>query len=219
VTNAPIGRNESSPRLNWVNSFPVTSIRYGIDFIGPQFWNGQDAELAVTGPNVGSNLYVQAPFSGTIGAAVFAAKERKIPAIAFSGLSGGNLAWNTTPVPERSTLYAELATILTNAVVESGKPYLPEDVFLNVNFPTVGNKCNKASQFKWVLSRINIGLFSAPDIQHCGSTRLPMEAAVVLSDGCYISVSVGDAKDKTTAPKEKQAIVRDKLQGLLTCLP
>ncbi|KAL2123645.1 hypothetical protein VTJ04DRAFT_10 [Mycothermus thermophilus] len=219
VTNAPIGRNESSPRLNWVNSFPVTSIRYGIDFIGPQFWNGQDAELAVTGPNVGSNLYVQAPFSGTIGAAVFAAKERKIPAIAFSGLSGGNLAWNTTPVPERSTLYAELATILTNAVIESGKPYLPEDVFLNVNFPTVGNKCNKASQFKWVLSRINIGLFSAPDIQHCGSTRLPMEAAVVLSDGCYISVSVGDARDKTTAPKEKQAIVRDKLQGLLTCLP
>ncbi len=219
ANSGPIGRNATSPRLNWVNSFPVTSMRYGIDTIGPQFWNGGAPELAVSGPNVGSNLYLAVPFSGTVGAAVYAAKKEKIPAIAFSGASDGTLAWNTSPEPLRSKLYAELATTLTNSVIASGKPYLPEDVFLNVNFPEVGGQCTEASQFKWVLSRINVGLFSAPDTKQCGETRLPTEASVVGTDGCYISVSVGDANDKTTAPAAKQAVVLKKLQSMLACLP
>ncbi len=219
ANSGPIGRNATSPRLNWVNSFPVTSMRYGIDTIGPQFWNGEAPELAVSGPNVGSNLFLAVPFSGTVGAAVYAAKNEKIPSIAFSGASDGTLAWNTSPEPLRSKLYAQLATTLTNAVIASGKPYLPENVFLNVNFPEVAGQCTEASQFKWVLSRINIGLFSAPDTKQCGSTRLPTETSVLDTDGCYISVSVGDANDKTTAPAEKQAVVLRKLQSMLTCLP
>ncbi|CAP67474.1 uncharacterized protein PODANS_6_11300 [Podospora anserina S mat+] len=218
-TNQPIGRNESSPRLNWVNSFPVTSMRYGIDTIAPPFWNGQAPELAVSGPNVGSNVYVQVHFSGTVGAALFAAKERRVPAIAFSGLSSGTLAWNTTPVPTRSLVYAQVASKLVDAVVSSGKPYLPEDVFLNVNLPKVEGKCTDPHNFKFVLSRINVGLFSAKDVYHCGTDRLPLEASVALSDDCLVSVSVGDANDKTTAPKEKQDIVLNKLRGLFTCLP
>ncbi|KAL2189286.1 survival protein sure-likephosphatase/nucleotidase-like protein [Thermothelomyces heterothallicus CBS 203.75] len=218
ANSGPIGRNETSPRLNWVNSFPATSMRYGIDTIGPQLWNGEGAELAVSGPNVGSNAYLAVHFSGTVGAAVHAAKNAKIPAIAFSGASEGTLAWNSPEEP-RSRVYAELAATLTNAVIASGKPYLPEDVFLNVNFPKVEGQCTEASQFKWVLSRINVGLFSAPDTEQCGSTRLPTEVSVLDTDGCYISVSVGDANDKTTAPAEKQAAVRDKLKSMLTCLP
>ncbi|AEO57220.1 survival protein sure-likephosphatase/nucleotidase-like protein [Thermothelomyces thermophilus ATCC 42464] len=218
ANSGPIGRNETSPRLNWVNSFPATSMRYGIDTIGPQLWNGEGPELAVSGPNVGSNLYLAVQFSGTVGAAVHAAKNAKIPAIAFSGASEGTLAWNSPEEP-RSRVYAELAATLTNAVIASGKPYLPEDVFLNVNFPKVEGQCTEASQFKWVLSRINVGLFSAPDTEQCGSTRLPTELSVLDTDGCYISVSVGDANDKTTAPAEKQAVVRDKLKSMLTCLP
>lgn len=194
-------------------------MRYGIDTIAPPFWNGQAPELAVSGPNVGSNLYLQVHFSGTVGSAVYAAKEAKIPAIAFSGASDGTLAWNTSPVPQRSLVYAELAAKLTNAVIASGKPYLPEDVFLNVNFPKVEGKCTQASQFKFVLSRINIGVFSDVDVEHCGDDRLPAELSVVLTDGCYVSVSVGDANDKTTAPAEKQAVVRDKLRNLWTCMP
>jgi broad specificity polyphosphatase/5'/3'-nucleotidase SurE len=194
-------------------------MRYGIDTIGPQFWNGQAPELAVSGPNVGSNLYLAVHFSGTVGAAVYAAKTEKIPAIAFSGASEGTLAWNTSPEAQRSKVYAELAATLTNAVIASGKPYLPEDVFLNVNFPKVSTQCTQASQFKWVLSRINIGVFSADDVQQCGKTRLPTETSVVGTDGCYISVSVGDATDKTTAPAAKQAVVLKKLQSMLTCLP
>lgn len=194
-------------------------MRYGIDTIGPQLWNGEAPELAVSGPNVGSNLYLAVFFSGTVGTAVYAANEAKIPAIAFSGASTGTLAWNMSPEPLRSKLYAELATTLTNAVIASGKPYLPENVFLNVNFPEITDECNDASKFKWVLSRINIGVFSDSDVEHCGDDRLPTELSVVNKDGCYISVSVGDAKDKTTASAEKQALVLQKLRSMFTCLP
>ena len=214
-----IGANATNPRLNWVNSYPVTAMRFGISTISTQFWNGQLPDIAVSGPNVGSNLWLSVPFSGTVGAAVYAAHEAGVPSIAFSGASDGTLAWNTSPHPARSLVYGELARRLTDAVLASGKPYLPSEVWLNVNFPEVGGECTKADDFKWVLSRINIGLFSAPDVNHCGGTRLPTETSVVNHEGCFISVSVGDATDKTTAPEEKQAIVLQKLGNLLTCLP
>ncbi|KAH6612196.1 survival protein sure-like phosphatase/nucleotidase [Chaetomium sp. MPI-SDFR-AT-0129] len=218
ANSGPIGRNETDPRLNWVNSYPATSMRYGIDTIGPQLWDGAAPEFAVAGPNVGSNLFLAVQFSGTVGAAVYAAKTAKIPSIAFSGASDGTIPFSDPEAP-RSKVYADLATSLTNAVIDSGKPYLPEDVWLNVNFPKVEGQCTDVSQFKWVLSRINVGVFSEPDTEQCGGTRLPTETSVLDTDGCYISVSVGDANDKTTAPAEKQAVVLEKLQSILTCLP
>jgi 5'/3'-nucleotidase SurE len=195
-------------------------MRYGIDTIAPPFWNGNPPELAVSGPNVGSNLFLAVPFSGTVGAAAYAAHDAKIPALAFSGASEGTLAWNTTPEPQRSRVYAQLAATLTQAVVKSGKPYLPEDVFLNVNFPEVKGDCTDVSKFKFVLSRINIGIFSEKDVDWCGGDRLPTEQSVIDAEGgCYVSVSVGDARDKTTAAADKQAVVLSKLRSILTCLP
>lgn len=214
-----MGVNSTSPRLNWVNSYPATSIRYGIDTFGPQAWDGEAPELAVTGPNVGNNLWLAVPFSGTVGAAVYAVQEVGIPAIAFSGSGeGGSLPWNEDPVPRRSLVYAELATKFTGAVVDSGEPYLPEDTWLNVNFPDVTDECPDANSFKFVLSRINPGAFSEDDVEHCGDDRLPTETEVVNKEGCYVSVSVGDV-DKTTAPADRQAVVLEKLEDLLTCLP
>lgn len=46
------GFNSSDPRLNYVNSFPVTSIAYGISTLSPKFFQGPP-DFAVTGPNVG----------------------------------------------------------------------------------------------------------------------------------------------------------------------
>jgi 5'/3'-nucleotidase SurE len=215
----PVGSNATNPRLNWVNSFPVTSLKFGLDTFGPQVWDGAEPELVVTGPNVGSNLWIQVPFSGTVGAAVHAVREARIPAIAFSGFSAGTLAFDTSPVPQRSLVYAQLATQLTDAIVASGAPYLPEDVWLNVNMPAVKDECTDPAKFSWVLSRINPGIFSQDDVEHCGGHRLPTETEVVLSGGCKISVSVGDAKDKTTASADKQAVVLDKLKDMLSCMP
>ncbi|KAH9883496.1 sure-like protein [Xylariomycetidae sp. FL2044] len=217
-TNAPIGTNETNTRLNWVNSFPVTSARYGLDTIAPPFWDGQAADLVVSGPNVGTNLWLQVPFSGTVGVAAFASGERGIPAVAFSGASSGTLAFDTNPVPARSTVYAQLIAQLTDAVLASGTPYLPEDVWLNVNMPEVEGDCTDPANFKWVLSRINPGIISEPDVEHCGTDRLPTETDVILGGGCNIAVSVGDSTDKTTAPAEKQAVVLEKLGDMLVCL-
>ncbi|PNY30057.1 Acid phosphatase [Tolypocladium capitatum] len=215
----PVGSNATRPDLTWVNSFPATSIRYGIDSVGPRLWRGAAPELAVTGPNVGTNLWLSVLISGTVGAACFAAHDAGIPAIAFSGASAQRAAWDVSPVPNRSIVYAQLATALTNKIVASGKPYLPEDVFLNVNFPKVEGACTNATDFKWILSRINPGTFSRPDVEWCDSTRLPTELSVAGRDGCYISVSIGDASDKTTVNDGRQKVVLDKLRDMLVCLP
>lgn len=55
------GHNDTRPDLNWINSFPVTAMKYGIDTFGPQLWNGSAPEFAVAGPNVGTNVFVQLP--------------------------------------------------------------------------------------------------------------------------------------------------------------
>jgi 5'/3'-nucleotidase SurE len=169
---------------------------------------------------VGSNVGIQVPFSGTVGAAVHAVKNARIPAIAFSGKSANHAAWNEEP-PLSAKIYAELALNVTTTVLESGTPYLPAGVWLNVNFPEVSDRrCNDPKQFKYVLSRINkAGFLSSDDVEWCGSERLPEESDVVKEEGCYASISVGDANDKTTADGERQAEVLEKLKPILSCLP
>ncbi|PWY75396.1 acid phosphatase precursor [Aspergillus heteromorphus CBS 117.55] len=212
------GYNASQPRWNYVNSYPVTSIKYGINTLSPEYFDGAPA-LAVTGPNVGTNLGLDVFFSGTVGAATYAA-EVGIPAIAFSGDTGSQTAWDVT-TPTYSTVYAELATKVTDELVAAGTPYLPDEIWLNVNFGAVGDStCTSADDFKFVLSRIftAIPLLTPADVETCGSTRLPTETKVVDSDGCYASISVGLASDKLDANATMQAVVLDKLSGLLTCL-
>ena len=217
------GFNASDPRLNYVNSYPVTAIKTGISTTAPKLWNGKAPELALTGPNVGSNVAIQVPFSGTVGAATYAVKTAKIPAIAFSGQSGDPTAWNQ-PTPLYSKIYADLALNITTTIINSGKPYLPDNTWLNVNFPAVSStKCNNVNQFKYIFTRINTGLIgSADDITICGTTaRLPWEAdvAVIRGNSCYVSISPGDANDKTTVSADKQQIVYNKLKPILSCLP
>ncbi|KAF1945348.1 sure-like protein [Clathrospora elynae] len=215
----PTGANVTDPRLNYVNSFPVTSIKFGIDVVAPKLWNGAKPELALTGPNVGGNVAIQVPFSGTVGAAVYAVKTAQIPAIAFSGKTGDPTAWNASTTLH-SRVYADLALNVTTTIINSGKPYLPANTFLNVNFPAVSDtECNNLSEFKYIFTRINIGLLSARDADWCGSTRLPWETDVVNRDGCFVTISPGDANDKTTvndAAVQQQIIT--KLKPILSCL-
>lgn len=219
ANSGPTGTNATNPRLNWVNSYPATSMRYGITTFGPGLWDGAAPELAVSGPNVGSNVgFIQVEFSGTVGAACYAVGQG-IPGIAFSGITDGNLPWNTVPVPARSLVYADLAQNLTDAVLAAGAPYLPDGVFLNVNMAGVTSTCSDASKFQFVLSRINTpSLLSSADVQRCGDEWLPTEKSVV-DAGCYVSVSVGTCSDKSTADATAQQTVVDKLGSLLTCLP
>ncbi|KAL9594182.1 MAG: hypothetical protein Q9219_007180, partial [cf. Caloplaca sp. 3 TL-2023] len=212
------GFNASNPRFNYVNSYPVTSIRYGIQTLSPKFFGGAP-ELAVAGFNVGANLGSTTLISGTVGAATEAAKE-SIPAIAFSGTTGSQTAW-TAPVETYVNIYADLSTNVTQTLIASGKPFLPSNIWLNVNYPAVsGTSCSSPRDFKFVLSRINsAGSSAAADVTTCGRSRLPTESSVVGTRGCFASVSVGRANTKGDASAAEQAVVSKKLGKILSCLP
>ncbi|KAL8690578.1 MAG: hypothetical protein Q9218_004012 [Villophora microphyllina] len=213
------GSDASNNRLNYVNSYPVTSMRYGIQTLSPQFFDGQP-DLAVAGFNVGANLGSTTLISGTVGAATEAAKEG-IPAIAFSGSTGSQIAYTTSPVPSYVTTYAALSTNVTQTLLASSKPYLPSNIWLNVNYPTSSSSsCSKPSDFNFVLSRINTAASgAAADVKTCGKSRLPTESAVVGTKGCYASISVGNAATKGDTTAANQAVVLGKLGHILSCLP
>jgi len=216
----PKGDNSSKPRFNYVNSFPVTSMRYGIQTLSPKFFGGPP-DIAVAGFNVGANLGTTVLISGTVGAATEAVKEG-IPGIAFSGTTGSQTAWNVSPVPSYAHVYATLSTEVTQALIGSGKPYLPATIWLNVNFPaSTGTSCSSASDFKFVLSRIYTAIpdVTPKDVVTCSNGgRLPTETTVVNTAGCYASISVGVAATKTDADEAAQAVVLQKLSSILSCL-
>jgi hypothetical protein len=215
-------------------------MRYGIQTLSPKFFGGAP-DIAVTGPNVGSNLGVVVLASGTVGAATEAVKEgmyldgifpRKqcspvcsstgIPGIAFSGVSGSPTAWNAR-TPSYSTVYAQLATQFTSAVLNGGpKPYLPSNVYINVNFPaSSSSSCSSAADFRFVLSRIYpaVPVLTPKDVVTCGNGgRLPTESSVTGSKGCLVSVSVGKASTKGDANAAEQQAVLNRLRGVLTCM-
>lgn len=211
---------------------------YGIQNLSDTYF-GTDPDLAVAGPNVGgngtpnpnssapaaniliANLGATVWFSGTVGAAT-AASKAGIPGIAFSGSTGDQTAWNVSPVPFYSTVYAELSTNITNTLLASGAPYLPTDIWLNVNYPaSTSTSCASASDFSFVLSRIfDATIFSGDDAVTCGNGgRLPTETTVVDTTGCYASISVGSTNLDIDASQADQTTVLQKLEGILSCLP
>ncbi|KAI4716826.1 acid phosphatase [Aureobasidium sp. EXF-10727] len=222
--------------ISYVNSFPATAMKYGIEKAEKRY--GRKPDLAISGINLGSkrtqrpstylrcidkrtdNLGIMVPFSGTVGAATQAA-ILGIPAISFSGSSGTPTPWSTE-TPLHSKLYAELAGQFTSFLLTSGAPYLPPNTFLNVNFPAVEMKqCSRAADFKFVLSRLYEPVFGimGPDVSTCGAEkRLPSEWKVLQRERCYVSVSVGVATTKRDARAEVQEIVRKRLGDVLSCL-
>jgi len=210
-------------------------MRYGIQTLAPKYFQGPP-DIAVAGFNVGgkrswifliqtptesislANLGTTVLISGTVGAATEAAKEG-IPAIAFSGTTGSQTEYTASREPYVN-VYAYLSTNVTQSLVASGKPYLPSNIWLNVNYPAVsGGICSSTADFKFVLSRINSALSSTPaDISTCGSSRLPTETKVVGTAGCYASISVGVATTKGDASAADQAVGLTKLATILSCL-
>jgi 5'/3'-nucleotidase SurE len=195
-------------------------MRYGIQNLSQTYFGGPP-DIAVAGPNVGTNLGLVAQGSGTVGAATEAVKEG-IPGIAFSGSTGSQTAWNA-PVQTYEQVYADLSTTVTQALVSSGKPYLPSNAWLNVNYPAVSSSsCSSTSSFKFVLSRINtaIPILTPKDVTTCNNGgRLPTESKVVGTAGCYASISVGVATTKLDASASTQQVVLNKLGSILSCLP
>lgn len=52
-----VGANSTMPRFNYVNSYPVTSMRYGIQNLSQTIFGGVP-DIAVAGFNVGGELFI-----------------------------------------------------------------------------------------------------------------------------------------------------------------
>lgn len=62
----------------------MTAVRCGLDELGPRVWGSEPCELVIAGPNEFWNMADEALNSGTIHMAMYAAANRKIPAIAVA---------------------------------------------------------------------------------------------------------------------------------------
>ncbi|KAI0759170.1 sure-like protein [Irpex lacteus] len=215
------GFNISDPRLNWVNSFPVDSVRFGIQTLAPKFFGGAP-QFVVAGPNVGNNLGTVVLNSGTVGAACEAAKEG-IPSVAFSGQSNAQVSYTSlrlTPTSLQSIaalVNSQLTVKFVNALLNGGSGVIvPANTTINVNTSEIKN-CTDPDEFDFVFAR-NLADSSAIDVTTCGSDHLPAEADVIDAAGCHVSVSVINAVTKTDVDADTQAVVFNRIKNILSCL-
>ncbi|KDQ23809.1 hypothetical protein PLEOSDRAFT_1048318 [Pleurotus ostreatus PC15] len=213
-----VGFNETDPRLNYVNAFPVDSVRFGIQTLAPKFFNGKP-DIVISGSNVGifRNALMSTEFSG---AAAEGSKEG-IPSIAFSGATASHISYTSLesdPTSQDSIaarIYSSLILTFVNKLLDGPGDILPLHTFLNVNFAPTDN-CPTAESFKFIFTRLIPNPF-VKDVNTCGKDHLPDETTTV-AKGCFASVTALDDRLKLDVGKEKQAQVLGRLNGLVSCL-
>ncbi|KAJ8472946.1 hypothetical protein ONZ51_g8184 [Trametes cubensis] len=235
------GFNASNPGLNYVNSFPVDAVRFGIQTLAPEFY-GSAPDFVVSGPNVGSEhlCYAVVPHtskthianlgtvtlnSGTVGAACEAAKEG-IPSTAFSASSLSQVSYTTlaskttSPDTLSALIYARLTANFTSILLSSPNagPVLPPGITLNVNYGSTTFSSSGVPNGDCASANDFTWVFTRIlqndgeiDVETCGSTRLPDETTVVHA-GCFASVSVMNASTKADVDAATQGVVLARLQ-------
>ena len=104
-----------------ITGTPVMAALYGIEKLLPE------ADLVISGPNIGNNLGFINHYSGTFNAAL-AALKRGIPTLAVS-------ADSKEPEPARvARLVSDLVQLLEDRRA-AGEPLLPRGLGLNINLP------------------------------------------------------------------------------------
>jgi len=210
-------------RFNYVNGFPADAAKYGIQTLSPKFFGGPP-DFVVSGPNVGLNTGPIVNISGTVGAAVEAAREG-FPAVAFSadGNSTAQISYTTLASNPNSSLtksaevYSHLTTKFLAALLSGGvSGAVPKGTILNVNYPGTLH-CHTVKSFKFVFTRMNEDP-TVKDVTTCGSDHLPSENKAIGS-GCYVSVSVANATNKADVGTTTQAVILHRLQSFFSCLP
>jgi 5'/3'-nucleotidase SurE len=158
------GHPEKYP-IYWVKGYPRKTTQVAVDEITSEVWGSELPDLVVSGINTCWNTGEMGLLSGTIANAEYAMR-RGIPAISISGSSSSNqgssegIHW-TQEVPHWVEVYSQLEVILVDALVQNANDagderLLPEEVFLNVHFPTVSDKCHDVDDFEWVWTRTDV---------------------------------------------------------------
>ena len=174
----------------YVDGFPATAARYGIDVLAPAKW-GAAPDVVISGPNIGNNLGIITPRSGTVGAAI-TALNRGVPALAVSGADRNPL---TAP------LLAALTLRLLAALEHNGKVALPAGIGLNINAPPLDPRRTAASY------RVAF--------THQGSG--PAGETSVFAEGNIVTVT--PIQGTFLAPPELAAQVLTRMRGLFASAP
>ncbi|KAF8658430.1 hypothetical protein AX16_001981 [Volvariella volvacea WC 439] len=220
VGSRPEGSDPNDPFLNYVNAFPVDSVRFGIQTLAPKLFGGPP-QFVVAGNNIGNNLGSVVLISGTMGAATEAALEG-IPSVAFSGASGSQVSFTTlnntaAASTVAANIYTGLVVKFTNTILASPGPILPPGITVNVNFPAISSTCASVEDFNWIFTRIFVDS-SAVDVETCGTNRLTDETTAIKQGKCTVTVSAMDAVTKGDVSASIQKSVLDKVSSILTCL-
>jgi len=224
------GSDATDPRLNYVNGFGPDAVKYGIQTLAPEFFGGPP-DIVISGPNIFGAI-PQAPGSpsgtsetGIAGSSNFQvaveAVKLGIPGISFAGNSDTTYVSYTTLTTNPNSadtkaamLYADLATLFTGTLWNTGAPFLPPNQVLSINFPSVAG-CPAVSDYKFVLSKIATGQITT--VQTCNRTELPQAAALLTKKGCFASVALVNATTlQDVTPAEQQAFI-DKMGNFLSC--
>lgn len=202
-------------------------MQYGVEAVGPHMWNGSAPELAVTGTNFGINLDIGNALSSTGLSAAWPVNHYGIPAIAFSAPHAKPVDeylqdWET--MDHIHPVYAQLANRVVEEVIGSGKPYLPEGVYLNVNFPLIREECQTPDKFRFIITRVHMKVPSSRDEPWCGKKQLLSEVdildyhKILFGMPCTVTITPVDAKDRSTINQHwKQRVVMEKLMDLVEC--
>ncbi len=174
----------------YVNGFPATAARYGIDVLAQAKW-GAAPDIVISGPNAGHNLGIITPRSGTVGAAI-TALNRGVPAIAVSGADGNPL---TAP------MLAAITLRVLAALDHRGKVSLPPGIGLNVNVPALDLKRTAAS-YRVVFAHAESGPTSETALFAAGHT-----------------VTVSPIQGTFQAPPDTAVQVLTEMHGLFTSAP
>jgi len=208
-------------------------MHFGLQTLAPKFFKNTRGKpvLAVAGFNVGLNTGPTTLISGTVGATT-AASLAGIPAIAFSGASGTQISYVDPPSNATyAQVYAELSARFTHQLLEGaradvllGGRILPQNIWINVNFspsPSTTNSgaCTKSASYKYIFTRINNSTTPGSDLNICGNRgTLQTENEIMAKEGCWVTVSVGEAVGKMDVDKDVQRGVYEKVVGLLSCV-
>lgn len=213
------GHEEDDLNVWYFNGTPSSCVAFGLTYVIPKHFDNKTVDLVVAGPNEGTNMGAGFyTLSGTIGA-TYAAVNRGIPGIAFSGSNGNNSFFKDDVAKESDPKFAP--NIYANKIVEfvdrlfnssANHPHLlPVTAGINVNFPPVGYADESCLDPEWVFARLSgqdslvpnmaynetSGLFGWASVKYSpvtecifGDCDLPSESWLLLENTCKTSVSV-----------------------------
>lgn len=209
VGSPAVGTDPNDSSIWYYNGTPAACTFVALDYVLPRHYPGWVPDLALAGPNYGTNL---GPFvyslSGTLGA-TYAAISRSIPGIALSASNKAVAYFNVTNSSHPAALAAKASYAVLEPFINSttkGSTVLPLGYGVNINIPELSDDTlppvvksrltgeaetdvavydEKKGTFTWGNVR---PLAAGVNACYNGDCSLPGETAVVADGGISVSV-------------------------------